>query len=229
MKLFLLSALAAAVAGQTLQAQSPIDLPAHAKPVQNAGNFSIAFNKAPAIVTHEEHTVKATWSAGSDSHLTLNGKAYNSVQLHPHAPSEHTIGGKQYPFEVHFVHADKNKNLAVVGIFFDLDPHDKPNAFLDQFFSGFDKLTKAGDNFTLSSLDPSALPVTRTNVFRYPGSLTTEPYTEGVEWNVLQDVQTMSKGQLAKWSKVIHHPNARSVQPLNGRVVTLVSKAHPGC
>ncbi|RHY01394.1 hypothetical protein DYB25_007181 [Aphanomyces astaci] len=231
MKFFVyaIAATVAIVTGQTLKGQSPIDLPASAKPVANSGNFSVVFNTASAVVSHEDHTVKATWSAGPHSHLTLNGKVYQSLQLHPHAPSEHTLGGKQYPFEVHFVHADKDKNLAVVGIFFDLDPQDKPNPFLTQFFSQFDQLTKPGDNFTLAALDPSSLRVSKSNVFRYSGSLTTEPFTEGVEWNVLQEVQTLSKAQLKQWSNVIHHPNSREIQALNGRVVTLLTKAHSAC
>ncbi|RHY84268.1 hypothetical protein DYB31_014018, partial [Aphanomyces astaci] len=185
-----------------LKGQSPIDLPASAKPVANTGNFSVVLHTASAVMSHEGYIVKATWSGGPDSHLTLSGKVYKSLQLHPHAPSEHTLGGKQYPFEVHFVHADKDKNLAVVGIFFDLDPQDKPNPFLTQVFSQFDQLTKPGDNFTLAALDPSSLHVRNSNVFRYSGSLTTEPFTEGVEWNVLQKVHTLSKAQLKQWSNV---------------------------
>ncbi|ETV72276.1 hypothetical protein H257_12737 [Aphanomyces astaci] len=216
MKFFVyaIAAVVAIVSSQTLKGQSPIDLPASAKPVVNTGNFSVVLNTASAMISHEGYTVKATWSGGADSHLTLNGKVYKSLQLHPHAPSEHTLGGKQYPFE--------DKNLAVVGIFFDLDPQDKPNPFLTQVFSQFDQLNKPGDNFTLAALDPSSLYMSESNVFRYPGSLTTKPFTEGVEWNVLQKVHTLSKAQLKQWSNVIHLPNARELQALNGRVVTLL-------
>ncbi|RHY27508.1 hypothetical protein DYB32_008626 [Aphanomyces invadans] len=202
--------------------QSPINLP-YLPVVPNNGAFSIQLDTAPAVVSHENHTVKATWNAGVGSFLNLNGKEYNSVQFHPHAPSEHTIRGVRYPFEVHFVHQDKNKNLAVVGILFELDPNDEPNPFLDQYFSGFSQLASPGDSFTLDSLDPSSLDVTNSNVYRYPGSLTTEPYTEGVEWSVLQEVHTMSLSQLEAWESVIHHPNARPLQPLNGRSVKLVA------
>ncbi|RHY38438.1 hypothetical protein DYB38_011503 [Aphanomyces astaci] len=106
---------------------------------------------------------------------------------------------------------------------------DKPNPFLTQVFSQFDQLTKPGDNFTLAALDPSSLHVRNSNVFRYSGSLTTEPFTEGVEWNVLQKVHTLSKAQLKQWSNVINLPNARELQALNGRVVTLLTKDHSVC
>ncbi|KAF0775337.1 hypothetical protein AaE_000962 [Aphanomyces astaci] len=226
---YVITATVAIVTGQTLKGQSPIDLPAFAKLVANTGNFSIAFRTASVVVSHEGTTVRATWSGCPHSYLTLNGNMYQSLQLHGHAPSEHTIGGKQYPFEVHVLHSDKDNNLAVVGIFFDLDPHDKPNPFLTQFFSHFHHLTKPGDNFTLAALDPSSLHVSESNIFQYHGSLTTEPFTEGVEWNVLQKVQTLSKAQLKQWSNVIHHPDPREIQALNGRVVTLLTKAQSVC
>ncbi|ETV65020.1 hypothetical protein H257_18193 [Aphanomyces astaci] len=156
MKFFVyaIAATVAIVTGQTLMSQSPIDLPVCAKPVANTGNFSIAFSTASAVVSHEGTTVRATWSAGPHSHLTVNGNVYQSLQLHGHAPSEHTIGGKQYPFEVHVLHSDKDNNLAVV--------------------------------------------------------------------------HTLSKAQLKQWSNVIHLPNAREIQDLNGRVVTL-TRAHSVC
>ncbi|RHY01395.1 hypothetical protein DYB36_011530, partial [Aphanomyces astaci] len=71
--------------------------------------------------------------------------------------------------------------------------------------------------------------VSESNIFQYHGSLTTEPFTEGVEWNVLQKVQTLSKAQLKQWSNVIHHPDPREIQALNGRVVTLLTKAQSVC
>ena len=36
-----------------------------------------------------------------------------------YAPSEHTLNGKHYPVEVHFVHQAPDGKLAVVGVFFE--------------------------------------------------------------------------------------------------------------
>ena len=47
-------------------------------------------------------------------------KAYQLLQYHIHAPSEHTIDGKNYEVEIHLVHKSYIHNkLAVVGLFFD--------------------------------------------------------------------------------------------------------------
>lgn len=57
--------------------------------------------------------------------------------------------------------------------------------------------------------------------FRYRGSLTTPPYSEGVQWIVLQDVTEASAAQLAHYLSTIPKSNARDVQPRNHRLVTL--------
>ena len=61
--------------------------------------------------------------------------------------------------------------------------------------------------------DPSGLlPETRT-VFRYTGSLTTPPCTEGVMWNVMRRAMSDSKAHLDELAR--HDPHdARGLQPL---------------
>ncbi|CAK4363042.1 unnamed protein product, partial [Aphanomyces euteiches] len=73
---FAISAIVAAFAAAQ-NSQSPIDLPV-LKTVPNQANLSFLFEPAPAVIAHDNHTIKATWNAGANSHLTLNGKAYKS-------------------------------------------------------------------------------------------------------------------------------------------------------
>ncbi|MDF4796342.1 carbonic anhydrase family protein, partial [Vibrio parahaemolyticus] len=56
------------------------------------------------------------------------------------------------------------------------------------------------------------------NYYRFNGSLTTPPCSEGVRWFVLKDTQTLSKDQAAKLMEVMGQNN-RPLQPLNARVV----------
>ena len=55
--------------------------------------------------------------------------------------------------------------------------------------------------------------------YRFNGSLTTPPCTEGVRWLVLKTPVSVSREQVAAFSKVMHHPNNRSIQPVNARPV----------
>ena len=55
--------------------------------------------------------------------------------------------------------------------------------------------------------------------FRYAGSLTTPPCSEGIRWNLMRTPIEMSAGQIAKF-RAIYNGNRRPLQPLNGRKVT---------
>ncbi len=38
------------------------------------------------------------------------------LQLHYHAPSEHTVNGNSFPMEMHFVHKHEDGGLTVIGV-----------------------------------------------------------------------------------------------------------------
>jgi len=66
--------------------------------------------------------------------------------------------------------------------------------------------------------DPSVLlPETRT-LFRYTGSLTSPPCSEGVMWNVMRRTPSDSKAHLDAFALHYNH-NARDVQPLGDRKI----------
>ena len=59
------------------------------------------------------------------------------------------------------------------------------------------------------------LPDTK-RTYRYDGSLTTPPCSEGVKWIMMTTPIEMSEAQIAAF-KAIFDGNNRPVQPLNGR------------
>ena len=54
--------------------------------------------------------------------------------------------------------------------------------------------------------------------YRYSGSLTTPPCTEGVVWLVLESTSSVAREQVVGFVRLIGE-DARGPQPLNGRVV----------
>jgi len=94
--------------------QSPIDLK-WAKPKKH-GTITFQYNESPYQLMDNGHTVKAIFAPGN--FVTINGDKYELVQMHFHSKSEHTISGKQYPLEAHFVHKDAKGNLAVIAVLF---------------------------------------------------------------------------------------------------------------
>ena len=55
--------------------------------------------------------------------------------------------------------------------------------------------------------------------YRYEGSLTTPPCSEGVRWFVLKRPAKASAEQLALVQQVLGHPNNRPVQPVGARAI----------
>lgn len=58
-----------------------------------------------------------------DCAVSLKEKTFKLAQFHLHAPSEHTIDGKQLDGEIHFVHVSGDgKALLVVGVLIQIGP-----------------------------------------------------------------------------------------------------------
>ena len=60
------------------------------------------------------------------------------------------------------------------------------------------------------------LPQVKTT-YRYSGSLTTPPCSEGVTWLLMTTPVEMSEAQIAAFAQLFEHGDARPVQPLNDR------------
>jgi carbonic anhydrase len=55
--------------------------------------------------------------------------------------------------------------------------------------------------------------------YRFSGSLTTPPCSEGVNWLVLKHPVNASQTQIEQLHAAMGHDNARPVQPLNARII----------
>ncbi len=94
--------------------QSPIDvsgtIDAKLKPVR------FSYKAGGHEVVNNGHTIQVNIEDGSS--IVVDGIQFNLKQFHFHSPSENHISGKSYPLEAHLVHADKDRNLAVVAVVF---------------------------------------------------------------------------------------------------------------
>lgn len=191
--------------------QSPVDLAGFIE----ADLKSIAFDyKGNASeILNNGHTVQLNVVPGS--RIVLDGTEFALKQFHFHAPSENLINGKSFPMEAHLVHADKDGNLVVVAV---MVTEGKSNAALAQAWARMPK--KEGAKAPLSEPVAAAglLPANR-DYYRFNGSLTTPPCTEGVRWLVMKEPISASRAQIAEFAHVMHHPNNRPVQAINARPV----------
>ena len=204
--------------------QSPIDLTA-AVPIENVslerrlGEMVLAADQRATVmdIINNGHTIQVTNNAPMS--VDLDGTIYELVQYHFHAPSEHTINGNYFPLEIHFVHKSAEGELAVLGLLVDEGEH---ALMIDPVIAALPN--GPGDDRHLEDVqhDMSELRELPKSYYRYHGSLTTPPCSEGVEWIVFSETRNISADQLAALES--HLPNNnRPVQPLGERTLGLVS------
>ncbi len=191
--------------------QSPIDLSGFIEAELQA--ISFAYQGGGHEILNNGHTVQINYKKGSS--ISIDNDTFNLLQFHFHAPSENMIKGISYPMEAHLVHADKEGNLAVVAVMIE---EGAANPALERAWKQLPE--HAGDKASLSAeVDVNnILPVNR-DYYRFNGSLTTPPCSEGVRWFVMKNTVTASKAQIDAFKKVMQHANNRPVQPVNARPV----------
>ena len=179
------------------------DLPAIAINYQSGGNE----------ILNNGHTIQINYIRGST--ITVDGREFELKQFHYHSPSENTIDGQSFPLEAHFVHADKAGNLAVIAVLYKTG---EQNAELEKAWAYMPE--NAGEKQALPNpVEGNILLPPDRDYYRFNGSLTTPPCSEGVWWLVMKHFSTASTEQIDKFIHTIHHPNNRPIQSLNARVI----------
>ena len=158
------------------------------------------------------HSVEVNFTSANS--LAIENEKYYLKQIHFHTPSENQIDGISYPMEAHLVHANTTGNLAVVAIMFELG---EDNIVLNKLLRNLPE--NEGDINKLKSeiFGYDILPSNK-DYYRYNGSLTTPPCSEGVKWFVLKTPVGISKSQLADFDAAMP-TNNRPLQDINSRVI----------
>ncbi|MEQ8385824.1 MAG: carbonic anhydrase family protein [Coleofasciculus sp. A1-SPW-01] len=208
--------------------QSPIAL-TNPIGVNFANDFSISYNSFSPTIKNTGKTIQVDCPSGST--LTLDGKIFDLIQFHFHAPSEHTINHQLGDGEVHAVHqrtdANGNVELAVIGRL--IKGGYSSNSELAKIFNNLPQnsggTTSPSVTFNLKKLFPSdglltGLLTPPPQYYRYSGSLTTPPCSEIVRWIVYEDMLQVSTSQIAQFTN-LYSNNARPVQDDNDRLLLL--------
>lgn len=177
------------------QHQSPVDL-ATSHTSKKLNNLKFRYYADKPDFFNTGHAVQVNLSNDYQGELLVGKEAYPLIQLHFHEPSEHVIGTKTFPAELHFVHVRDDGKIAVLGVLLETG---KDNSVFQTILENTphqEGELKQNSNVWLSITN--LLPEKRDEYYTLAGSLTTPPCSEGVDWYVLTDTIEISETQLAQ-------------------------------
>lgn len=190
------------------QEQSPIDLTGGVD--AEVSNIALHWNPGDWSVVNNGHTIQVEGKDGG--YATIDGERFDLIQFHFHTPSEHTIDGRNYPMEVHFVHKNAEGRLAVIGVLM------MPGGENPLFSTIMEKAPKEEGSASLGMIEQRGMIAPIDGVYRYQGSLTTPPCSETVLWTVLSTPILVSQKDVEAF-QALFPMNARPIQPVNRRYV----------
>ena len=197
--------------------QSPVDITGYIKGGAPSVRFAynLACNGAASHITNTGEFVKVIYEDAGG--ILVDGREYRLAEAHMHSPAEHTVDDERFALETHLVHTSESGGIAVVGITYRLG---EANLVIQAIIDSAPAQGEDGMKLLSPLTGDAYLPKGR-GFYAYTGSLTTPPYTEGVQWLVLSDALEVSEAQVRQLTALTGgKPNSREVQPLNGRTIT---------
>ena len=189
--------------------QSPVDIPAGA-PI-NPAKIKFHYQPSALNIVNNGHTIQVNYDQGSS--IKVEGKRYELLQFHFHALSEHTIDGEHSEMEAHFVHQSSDGEYAVVGVLLNRGAANRAFAPTLKNLPAKTGMEKTVEGVSVNAID--MLPRDR-SYYRYDGSFTTPPCTEGVRWFVMASPVMLSGAQIDAFAS-LYDNNYRPVQPMYDR------------
>ncbi len=203
------------VAGKNLcqsgHMQSPINIAEYMP--ESLAKLKIAYAPTKLAVVNNGDAIGVRYEPGSK--FMSADKVYDLLGFSFHSPSEHYVNGAPYPVEMQLMHRAEDGGMAALGVMMKLGAANPAiQKILDNVPTSGGETVRADVMLDMVELLPS-----QGNYYVYDGSLTMPPCTEGVKWHVLKQPIELSLDQLHAF-QMLYPMNARSVQPLNGRIVS---------
>ncbi len=199
---------------QTGKAQSPIDIRGARTAALPPLRFE--YKTGPVHIINNGYTaVRVNYPPGNGNYLFVGDERYELVQFHFHHPSEEQLDGTPSDMVIHLMH--KRSDGKVVGVAVLLHAG-AANPVVKHLWAHMPPTPTAEHEIKGLEVDPTGLIPSELSYYKYEGSVTAPPCTEGVTWFVLRTPMTVSAEQIAAFARLYPH-DVRPVQPLNGRVV----------
>lgn len=147
--------------------------------------------------------------------LPLRGAPWRLVRLQFRHPAEERVHLQAWPMATDLVYQGPNGQMAVVSVPMQLG---SPNAFITRIWTHMPLDAQDRVRLPQPVLSVGELLPQDRRYYQYSGSLTSPPCTEGVLRIVMKTPVSVGLEQLRLLARV-SPPNARPVQPVNGRLV----------
>jgi len=195
--------------------QSPIELSGGQR--LQYSPLSFRYRSNALSVRNDGRSVRVDTPPGSS--MIAGGHEYQLTGYHFHVPGEHQINGVRADMELQLEHVDHQGRIAVVAV--PMSSGRRMNSILSRIWDHIPG--GRGQRFygRQTGVNPRFLLPNDRSYFTYVGSLTEPPCTEGVEWFVLAKPVEVDRSYIETFLRAVG-PNARPVQPLNGRPVLAV-------
>lgn len=147
--------------------------------------------------------------------LPLRGAPWRLMRLQFRHPAEERVHLQSYPMATELVYQGPSGQMAVVSVPMQLG---SPNAFITRLWTHMPLDAQDRVRLPQPVLSVGELLPQDRRYYQYAGSLTSPPCTEGVLRIVMKTPVSVGLEQLRLLARV-SQPNARPVQPTNGRLV----------
>jgi carbonic anhydrase len=201
------------VLAKTGKHQSPIDVVPDEAVAAQLPELETHYHATTVNIINNGHTIEDDYTGGG--YMEVDGHRYDLAQFHFHSPSEHTIDGKHSAMEMHLVHKDAQDQLAVLAVMIN---EGAENSEFRRFGHCLPAEPGRADVEEDLLVDATKLLPPSLASYRYSGSLTTPPCTEGVNWIILQTPIQASQQQIKRF-RTLYYGNNRPTQPLHARIV----------
>ena len=198
------------------QEQSPIDIQNAKK--ANLPPLRFEYKSEPLrYLINNGKAIRVNYhdAAGTGNALIVGDKRYQLTQFHFHHPSEEHIQGKSYDMAIHLMHEAADGSVAGVAVLLQAGSE---NATVQKIWDQMPKTEGKEEEIPGVVVDPAGLLPRDAGYYKYMGSLTAPPCTEGVTWFVLKTPLDVSSEQIAAFAELYPH-DVRPVQALKGRIV----------
>jgi carbonic anhydrase len=195
--------------------QAPIDLVASDALAVGLARPVFGWTESLGRVQADAQGVRFLPSA--DMTLELDGRVYALREVRMRSPSEHTLGGAHLAGELQFIHEAEDGSQAHVAVLLERASAAEQGLALPPLPTKSGKVVTLAEPFNLVAALPSD-----PRAFRYEGSMTVPPCSEGVKWVVLQDPLSIGPDALSTLRRLAAAA-VRPVQPGNGRALLVDS------